>query len=204
MKLTPQDNVGEPFFKESLNFLKKLNKKTIYFLIGFFLYIDVVFTTFKMAVDFGLSLGLSQNHLILVLLYVQFIAAPGTYLMLWMSKKYSTQTALFFGLVCYGTVLSLSPFTNTITMFMILATFIGLAQGGLQSLSRSYFSSLVSEKNQGIGFGFLNVFGKLSAILGPILVGLSAYAFTHKYSVLSLIPFLIGGAYFLHLSFKED
>lgn len=204
MKLTSTPNDKSPFFKESLNFLKNLNKKTIFFLIGFFLYIDVVFTTFKMAVDFGLSLGLSQNHLILVLLYVQFIAAPGTYLMLWISKKFSTQTALFFGLICYGTVLCLSPLTESILMFLVLATFIGLAQGGLQSLSRSYFSSLINEKNQGLGFGFLNVFGKLSAILGPILVGLSAYAFTHKYSVLSLIPFLVGGAYFLHLSFKED
>lgn len=204
MKINSEKNQGQLFLSECFSFLKNLNKKTIFFLIGFFLYIDVVFTTYKMAVDFGLSLGLSQNNLILVLLYVQFIAAPGTYFMLWISNKYSTQTALFFGIFCYGTVLSLSPFTETIFMFLVLATFIGLAQGGLQSLSRSCFSSLVNEKNQGLGFGFLNVFGKLSAILGPIIVGLSAYAFTHKYSVLSLLPFLAGGAYFLYLSFKEN
>jgi len=193
------------FILNTKKFLKSLNKKTILFLIAFFLYIDVVYTAYKMAADFGLSVGLDQNELIAALLYVQIVAVPGTYLMLLISKKFSTRVSLNFGLLCYALVLALSPFTKTPLMFFILASFIGLAQGGIQSLSRSYFSSLIDENLQGLGFGFLNIFGKLSAIIGPTLMGVVTYTLKdHTYSVLSLMPFLVIGALMLHLSFKED
>jgi len=191
--------------ESSLPFFKSLDKKTLFFLGAFFLYIDVVYTAYKMAADFGLSVGLSQNELIAALLYVQIIAVPGTYIMLLISQKLGTKKSLYFGLSCYAIVLLLSPFTKTPLMFFLLATFIGLAQGGIQSLSRSYFSKLIGEDMQGLGFGFLNVFGKLSAVLGPAIMGLTAYVFKdHSLSVLALFPFLAFGALMLHLSFKED
>ena len=193
------------FIQETLSFLKSLDKKTLLFLGAFFLYIDVIYTAYKMAADFGLSIGLTQNQLIAALLYVQITAVPGTYLMLFLSQKFNTKVALYFGLFCYGIVLVLSPFTHTAPMFFTLATLIGLAQGGIQSLSRSYFSSLIEKKAQGLGFGFLNVFGKLSAVLGPAIMGFTAYIFkNHSLSVLSLFPFLVFGTVMLHLSFKES
>ena len=199
------DKTYSNFIKETISFLKSLDKKTLLFLGAFFLYIDVVYTAYKMAADFGLSVGLSQNELIAALLYVQVIAAPGTYLMLKLSQKYSTKVSLYFGIACYGMVLLLSPFTETPLMFFGLATLIGLAQGGIQSLSRSYFSNLIGGEAQGIGFGFLNVFGKLSAVMGPAIMGFTAYIFkTHTYSVLSLFPFLFFGSLLLHWSFKEN
>ncbi len=193
------------FFKESYLFLRTLPKKTLLFLAAFFLYIDVVYTAYKMAADFGLSLGLSQNQMIAALLYVQVVGAPGAYLMLMIARKFKTSTSLYFGLLCYAVVLLLSPFTKGPLMFFTLATFIGLAQGGIQSLSRSYFSSLLPQNKQGMGFGFLNVFGKLSAVLGPLVMGLCTYFFkSPTYSVLSLFPFLFLGALLLYLSFKEQ
>ena len=193
------------FFLEALDFLKSLDKKTLLFLGAFFLYIDVIYTTYKMAADFGLAIGLTQNQLIAALLYVQIIAVPGTYLMLLVAQKFGTKSSLYFGLFCYGLVIVLSPLTHNPTMFFVLATFIGLAQGGIQSLSRSYFSSLIKKDKQGLGFGFLNVFGKLSAVLGPTIMGLTAHILkNHSLSVLSLFPFLILGSVMLHLSFKEE
>lgn len=191
------------FFTNSLLFLKSIDKKTLFFLMGFFLYIDVVFTMYKMAVDFGLSLGLSQNHLIGILIYVQIVGVPGTLFMNWVSKKFSLEKALYLGILCYSTVVIISPFAKSILSFTALATLIGLAQGGLQALSRSHFASLMSKDQQGLGFGFLNVFGKLSAILGPLVVGISAKLMgENTYSILTLLPFLICGALFIRISFK--
>jgi UMF1 family MFS transporter len=192
------------FFRESYQFLRSLPKKTLLFLAAFFLYIDVVYTAYKMAADFGLSLGLSQNQMIAALLYVQVVGAPGAYLMLFIAKRFKTSISLYFGLMCYAVVLLLSPFTKGPLMFFTLATFIGLAQGGIQSLSRSYFSSLLPEDKQGLGFGFLNVFGKLSAVLGPLIMGLCSYLLkSPTYSVLSLFPLLFLGAVLLYRSFEE-
>ncbi len=204
-KLNNISNTPEKVFSNFLKFLKSLNKQTLLFLTGFFLYIDVVFTMYKMAIDFGLSMGISQNALIMVLIYVQIVGVPGTLFMNWVAKKYTTQAALYLGLLCYSIVVGFSPFITNIYSFTFLASFIGLSQGGLQALSRSHFATLINASQQGLSFGFLNVFGKLSAILGPLAVGVSAKLLGgNTYSVLILFPFLLAAVVFLHLSFKNS
>ncbi|MGH1468678.1 MAG: MFS transporter [Bdellovibrionales bacterium] len=203
--LNTQKVIPENFFKNSWEFLKHLDKNTLFFLAGFFLYIDVVFTMYKMAVDFGLSMGISQNSLIMVLIYVQIIGVPGTLFMNWVAKKYKTQSAIYLGIFCYAVVVTASPFVKTVYSFTFLATFIGIAQGGLQALSRSHFATLIDKSKQGISFGFLNVFGKLSAILGPLVVGVAAKVLKgNTYSVLALLPFLLFSTLFTYLSFKKN
>ncbi len=203
-KLHKTSIVPENFFSSSLRFLKNLDKQTLLFLGGCFLYIDVVFTMYKMAVDFGLSIGISANALIMVLIYVQIIGVPGTLFMSWFSKKYTTQGALYLGIFCYAIVVGFSPFITNIYSFTFLASFIGLSQGGLQALSRSHFATLINTSQQGLSFGFLNVFGKLSAILGPLAVGISAKLLGgNTYSVLVLFPLLLAATIFLHFSFKS-
>jgi len=186
-------------------FLKSLNRQSLLYLAAFFLYIDVVFTTYKMAVDFGLSMGLSQNHLIAVLIYVQLIGVPGTLLMNRVAERFSVKTALIAGLSMFALVIACSPFVKSLEAFAALATFIGLSQGGIQALSRSHFANITPEEQQGVGFSFINVFGKLSAVLGPILVGLTAYVLKdNTFSFFTLLPLLILGMWILHLSFKES
>ena len=187
------------------SFLLGLDRKGVLYLISFFLYIDVVFTTYKMAVDFGLSMGLSQNHLIAILIYVQLVGVPGTLLMNKIADLFSVKTALNVGLAMFALVIACSPLVKSLWAFAVLATFIGISQGGIQALSRSHFANITPEDQQGIGFSFLNVFGKLSAILGPLIVGVSAYLMAdNTYSFFTLLPLLILGIWFLHLSFKES
>jgi UMF1 family MFS transporter len=57
---------------------------------------------------------------------------------------------------------------------MILAIMIGAVQGGIQSLSRSYFAGMIPEDESAAFFGFYNVVGKSAAVLGPVLVGVVA------------------------------
>jgi UMF1 family MFS transporter len=191
--------------KDYKSFLLGLDKKSVLYLVSFFLYIDVVFTTYKMAVDFGLSMGLSQNHLIAILIYVQLIGVPGTLLMNKIADLFSVKTALNVGLAMFAIVIACSPLVKSLGAFAALATFIGISQGGIQALSRSHFANITHEDQQGIGFSFINVFGKLSAILGPLIVGATAYLLgDNTYSFFTLLPLLILGVWFLNLSFKEN
>lgn len=198
LALLPKDDAGERetrnFIKLSWRFFKSLDKPTKLFLLSYFLYIDVIYTTYKMAVDFGLGLGLNQQSLIGMLLYVQFIAAPGTWLVYKLSEIRSPIFAIVCGLLAYGVVFCFSPFVTTISHFMVMATLVGLAQGGIQALSRSHFANLIPRESQGIGFGLMNLVGKMSAIVGPVIVGLMAYATeTNRWSFIVLTPLLVFG-----------
>jgi UMF1 family MFS transporter len=81
--------------------------------------------------------------------------------------------------------------------FMALAALVGLAQGGVQSLSRSYFATLLPAGKSGEYFGFFNSFGRFSAVLGPALLGLAARLFGSRNSILALLPPLFFGIFLL-------
>jgi len=55
--------------------------------------------------------------------------------------------------------------------FYILAIAIGLVQGGIQALSRSYYSRLIPREQSAEYYGFYNMAGKFAAIIGPALIG---------------------------------
>jgi UMF1 family MFS transporter len=76
-----------------------------------------------------------------------------------------------------------------------LAVVIGLVQGGIQSLSRSFFGRLVPEGKGGEFFGFFNMMGKFASFLGPMLIGIVALTTgDSRASIVSLVVlFLIGG-----------
>ena len=117
------------------------------------------------------------------------------------ADMFSVKTALNVGLAMFALVIACSPLVKSLWTFAALATFIGISQGGIQALSRSHFANITAEEQQGIGFSFINVFGKLSAILGPLIVGASAYLLgDNTYSFFTLLPLLILGVWFLNLS----
>jgi UMF1 family MFS transporter len=75
---------------------------------------------------------------------------------------------------------------------------IGLVQGGIQSLSRSYYASLVPEGKQGEFFGFYNMMGKFAAVLGPAMVGVTALLTRDtRIGMLSILALFVGGAVLL-------
>ncbi len=164
------------------------------FLLAYFLYIDAVNTLAQMAVDFGLNLGFASDSLIKALLIVQFVSFPAAigfgYLAGWLGTKRSIYLALcvYIAVSCWG------YFMQTEAQFYQMAAAIGLVQGGVQSLSRSYFARLIPEAQAGQFFGFYNMLGKFAAVLGPLVVGVvAATTGNPRLSILALIVFFIGG-----------
>jgi UMF1 family MFS transporter len=84
--------------------------------------------------------------------------------------------------------------------FYVLAIAVGLVQGGVQSLSRSFFGKLIPEENAGEFFGFYNMLGKFAAVLGPFLMGMTSLLTGNaRYSIFAIIFLFVVGAFILAL-----
>ncbi len=169
----------------------------LWFLLAYWFYIDGVNTIIKMAVDYGLSLGLEQASLITALLLVQFIGFPAALAFGWLGKRIGPRTGIFIGIGVYTAAAVYAYFLDSEIEFYALAVVIGLVQGGVQSLSRSLFGRLVPAGKSGEFFGFYNLMGKAAAILGPILTGVVALTMhDSRLAIVSIsILFVIGAAF---------
>ena len=168
------------------------------FLVAYWLYIDGVYTIIKMAVDFGLSQGLLMQDLIRAILITNFVGFPAALLFGRIAASIGTRPALSIGLIIYILVTFAAVFITRAVHFYILAITIGLVQGGVQSLSRSFFARLIPVRQSAEYFGFYNMLGKFSAILGPIMAGLVALIFrSQRLGILSILILFIGGFYLL-------
>lgn len=141
------------------------------FLLAYFFYIDGVDTIFTMATSIGKDLGIKTGMLMMVLLMVQLIAVPFSLLYGWLANKIGTRRSLLIGIVVYLFICIYAINLKTLADFWFLAVLIGTSQGGIQALSRSYFGRLIPKEASNEFFGFYNILGKFSAIIGPVLVG---------------------------------
>lgn len=183
--------------KSTLSKLKKLRMAVI-FLIAYWFYIDGVDTIAKMAVDFALNIGLDSSALITALLIIQFLAFPATLLTYKAGLKIGVKCMLYILIGIYFSVVLLASQMSSSTEFYLLAVMIALAQGGLQALSRSLYARITPAEYSGEFFGFYNMFGKFAAILGPVLIALSAMVLEDiRWSVLPVALLFFIGAYIL-------
>jgi UMF1 family MFS transporter len=183
----------------------KQHRNLFLFLLAYIFYIDGVNTIIKMAVDFALSIGLNSNDLIKAIILVQFIGFPATLLYAWMAHKIGDRRALFIGLGIYAGATVFSYFINSSREFYMLAVVTGLAQGGLQAISRSYFGRMTPKESSGEFFGIYNMVGKFSAILGPLFIGLmNIWTQNPRISILVILLFFAIGGFFLAQVREEE
>jgi UMF1 family MFS transporter len=177
----------------------------IWFLAAYILYIDGVNTVIKMAVDYGLSLGFDQSHLIKALLLTQFVAFPAALAFGWLGGRIGARNGIFLALAVYLGATGYAYFLDDAGDFYLLAFVVGLVQGGIQSLSRSYYGRLVPRDKASEFFGFYNMMGKASAIIGPTLVGITA-AVTgdSRLSILSIVVLFVAGAALLFVARRAE
>jgi UMF1 family MFS transporter len=146
-------------------------KTVLLFLCAYWLYIDGVDTIIRMAVDYGMSLGFAANDLLLALLITQFVGFPAALVFGRLGQRYGPRKGIY---IAIGVYMAATLWGVTMTRkeeFYVLAVVIGLVQGGIQALSRSYYSRLIPADKPAEFFGFYNMLGKFAAIMGPMLMG---------------------------------
>jgi UMF1 family MFS transporter len=176
----------------------RAHKPVFVFLAAYWVYIDGVNTVIQMAVDYGKSIGFGTADLIVAVLLVQFVGVPAALAFGRLGERIGPRNGIFIGLAVYVFVSVYATFMTRAFEFYLVAGLVGLVQGGVQLLSRSYFARLVPPGRAGEFFGFYNMLGEFAAIVGPLLVGTTSYVTgSPRLSILSVIVLFALGAYLL-------
>ncbi len=164
------------------------------FLLAYWLYIDGVDTIVRMAVDYGLSLNIDSNSLILALLMTQFIGFPSAILFGYLGNKIGPKAGIQIAISVYIVVVIWAYQMDSSWEFYVLAFLIGLVQGGVQALSRSLYARIIPARQSAEFFGFYNMLGKFAAVLGPIMVGwVTLMTGSHRIAMLSILILFVAG-----------
>lgn len=145
-------------------------KNIFLFLLAFFFYIDGVYTIIDMATAYGTALGLDSTGLLLALLVTQFVAFPFAILFGRLSERYDTAKLITICIAAYMGIAVFAMFLKTQWQFWCLAIFVGMFQGGIQALSRSYYTKIIPAEKSGEYFGLMDICGKGASFLGTIVI----------------------------------
>lgn len=176
----------------------KSNRKVAIFLLAFFFYIDGVYTIIEMATSYGKDVGISDTSLLLALLLTQFVAFPCAILFGKLAQKFETKKLISVCIIAYFLVAVYALQLDKGWEFWLLATVVGIFQGAIQALSRSYYARIIPKEKSSEYFGIYDIFGKGASFMGTMLMGISTQIFqTSKAGVIVIAcMFVIGYALF--------
>lgn len=184
----------------------KQYKMIFIFMLAYLFYIDVVNTVIRLATTIGSDLGVGVTTLLGVVVLVQIVAFPSAIIYGKLASKYGGKIMIFWGIVVYAITIGVTYFITAETTYLmwVVGLLVGTAQGGIQSISRSYFAKMLPKEKSNEFFGFFSVFGKFSGIISPFLLGLVINSWGTNLAVLVLYgPLLIGTILFLFVNPKK-
>ena len=168
----PVKNAIAQTFRQLADTVKeaKSKKHVFLYLLAFFFFIDGVYTIIDMATAYGAALGLDTTGLLLALLVTQIVAFPCSIIFGRLSGKYDTALLIKVCIICYTGITLFAVFLSSQWQFWMLAVMVGMFQGGIQALSRSYLGKIVPANESGKFYGLMDIFGKGASFVGLTLV----------------------------------
>lgn len=176
----------------------KNDKKLLFFIIAYFCYIDGVYTIISLSTTYGGEVGIDSTAMILALLVTQIVAFPCAILSGRLAKKLGAIKLIKFFILCYIGICLFGYQLDKVWEFWLLAVAVGICQGGIQSLSRSYYGKLIPKEEASEYFGFFDIFGKFADFFGPVIMAFCAFVFnSSSYGILALAALFVIGFVFL-------
>ena len=172
----PQDTIGHivgGVFSEVGHTMREIahNKTVLVYMIAFFFYIDAVNTVISMSTSYGTQLGIDSTQLVVALLVTQFVAFPCSIIYGKLAGRFGSKTMITAAVVAYMCIVFFAAFFLRAALeFWILAILVGMFQGGIQALSRSYYGKIIPKDHANEYYGFYDIFGKTASIIGTFLV----------------------------------
>ena len=186
-------------FIQSIFNIFKESKNLGFFLLAYLLYNDGVGSVIRMAVDYGVSIGIDSGELMGALLAVQLIGFPATILVGGLTKKFPPRKVIFAMIVNYLIIIAWSSVLRSKWEFFCVVCLLACSQGAIQALSRSFFMKLIPKEKAGEYFGVYNLFGKFSGIIGSMLMGSVTWlSGSHRLGLLSIASLFLAGAFLLN------
>ena len=183
----------------------KSDKSVYLFLIAFFFYIDGVYTIINMATAYGTSLGLSSTGLMLALLVTQIVAFPCALYFAKISKNKKTSSLIKVCIAAYTAIALYAVQLDKLYEFWILAVGVGMFQGAIQALSRSYYGKIIPKEKSAEYFALMDIFGKGASIVGTMIVSIVSQVTDSQNKAIIAIPVLfIIGLIVFNMAAKEN
>ena len=172
--LAPTQAPVKDAFRQLWGTLKaaRQEKHIFLYLLSFFFFIDGVYTIIDMATAYGAALGLDTTGLLLALLWTQFVAFPCSIIFGRLSAKHDTGLLIKVCIIAYTGITVFGIFLVSQWQFWVLATLVGMFQGGVQALSRSYLGKIIPAERSGEFYGLMDIFGKGASFVGLAMVSL--------------------------------
>lgn len=173
------------------------HRKILLFLAAFFFYIDGVYTIIEMATAYGSAIGLDTQGLLLALLVTQIVAFPFALIFGKAAKKYKNTSLIKLCIASYFCIALFAIQLDKQWEFWVLAVCVGMFQGGIQALSRSYFAKIIPPEKSGEFFGIFDICGKGASFMGTALVGLMTQLTQNPGSGVGMLAVLFAAGYFM-------
>ena len=145
--------------------------KIILYLVAFFFFINGVNTIIDMATAYGTSLGLDTTGLLLALLVTQIVAFPFAIIFGRLASKVRSGLLIKICILSYTGITMFAVFLVAQWQFWLLAVLVGMFQGAIQALSRSYFGKIIPAERSGSYFGLMDICSKGASFIGALLIG---------------------------------
>lgn len=189
------ENAGKIFRQVGATFQKiRKNKRLLCYILGYFCYIDGVYTIISMATAYGNELGIDTVQMILALLLTQFVAFPCAILSGILAKKHGPLKLIKVFILAYIAICLFGYQLDKVWEFWVLAVAVGTCQGGIQALSRSYYGKLIPKEESNEYFGFFDIFGKFADFMGPLIISFCALVLgSSTYGILALVVLFVAG-----------
>ncbi len=198
-----RDKISHAFVRLGQTFRKiRGNKGLLFFILGYFCYIDGVYTIISMATTYGNEVGIDSVQMILALLLTQFVAFPCAIASGVLAGRVGSLKMIRIFILLYMGICIFGYQLDQVWEFWVLAVAVGICQGGIQALSRSYFGQIIPKEESNEYFGFFDIFGKFADFFGPLILSLCAALLgSSTYGILALI--LLFGAGYLLLALSQ-
>ncbi len=176
------------------------NRNVFLFCLAYFFYIDAVNTVISMAISLATDMGVSSVVSLAVVIFINVIACPGAIIFGRLADRFGGKKMILVAIGGYLLIVLVgSQLSKNVNLIWVVGLLVGMFQGGIQAVSRSYFALLIPEKeNTNEYFGFFEIFSKFAAIIGPVIISaLTMATGKPEIAILGLIPLMVFGAIFL-------
>ena len=179
-------------------------KNVAVFLLAYWFYMDGIDTIVRMATAYGTDIGLDASSMITALILTQFVGFPSTLIFGYFADRLGFKKILTIGILIYILISIFASRITTAAEFYAMAIIVGLVMGGVQAVSRAYFSSIIPKDKEAQFFGFYNLVGKSAVVAGPALLAWISMIFnTPRAGILGLLVLFIPGLILLWMIPKE-
>ena len=184
--------------KTTIAFLRA-RKDIAWFLLANMIYTDGLTTLFAFGAIYAAgTFGMELAEVIVFGIALNLSAGLGAFAFAWIDDRIGSKRTIVIGLICLAAIGLALLLVESKTWFWILGVMIGPFFGPVQAASRSLAARLAPEEHRAQIFGLFALSGRITAFMGPAILGVVTLAFdSQRAGMATILPFFLVGLFLL-------